>query len=464
MTKEPETRSEKRLEKIAVPRGTADILPQDIASWQKVETIGRTILELYGYREIRTPIFENSGLFKRSLGQTSDIVNKQLLELAGSGRNEDLVAHLEDGSFEPLALRPEGTASIVRSYIENSIDKKESFSKFFYIGPMFRGERPQKGRLRQFHQIGVEAMGPNSSSPYLDAEVIALSMQMIRVLGLDKAKLKINTLGSVADKNNFAKHLRGQLEPHLKELCEDCQNRFERNVFRILDCKNLYCKQVVQKIDLSDSYLSSESRTYFEEVKTTLKGLGVQFEQSPQLVRGLDYYTHTIFEITDSSLGSQDALGAGGRYNDLVRQLGGPAVDAVGFALGIERILLAISKDLSTVDTVSSSLDAYLIPLDELSLKTALAYLENLRLAVYDFKMQNKILKNFSVDMGFRLTSLKSQMRTAHDRKARFVMILGENELKREIITLKDMANGAQEEVSLKEINAMAKRLVEGNK
>jgi histidyl-tRNA synthetase len=359
------------------------------------------------------------------------------------------------------SLRPEGTASIVRSYIENNLDKKESFSKLFYVGPMFRGERPQKGRLRQFHQIGVEAMGPNSSSPYLDAEVIALCMYMLSALGLKDVQLKINTLGTPEDKQNFSTHLREQLKPHLKEFCEDCQNRFDRNVFRILDCKNRGCQAVVNKIDLGDSYLSADSKKYFEEVKAALKGLGIKFEHSPHLVRGLDYYTHTVFEISSASLGSQDALGAGGRYNNLVSQLGGPAVDAVGFALGVERILLAMPKDSALAN---SSLDAYLIALDEPSLKKGFGLLESLRQAVYELKTQNKIQKNFSIDMGFRLSSLKSQMRSANDRGARFVMILGENELKREIITLKDMANGQQEEKSLKDIDNLAKKLIEGSK
>ena len=278
---------------------------------------------------------------------------------------------------------------------------------------------------------------------------------------MKEPKLKINTLSSAEDKQNFAKHLREQLKPHFKELCEDCQNRFERNVFRILDCKNNSCRAIVNKINLGDSYLSAESKKYFEEVKAALKNLGIQFEQSRHLVRGLDYYTHTVFEITDSSLGSQDALGAGGRYNNLVSQLGGPAVDAVGFALGIERILLAMPEGEAAA---ASSLDVYLIPLDEPALKTALGFLEKLRQAIYDFKIQNKIQKNFAIDMGFRLASLKSQMRTANDRGAKFVLILGENELMREAVTLKNMATGEQEEKSLKDVSEIVKKITEGTK
>lgn len=448
------TQKSDMVKKFSAPRGTADILPQDISSWQKVESTARMVLELYGYREIRTPIFEENELFVRSMGESSDVVQKQMLKVFGGPKTLGEALKASEDIVISLALRPEGTASIVRSYIENSIDKKENFSKFYYIGPMFRGERPQKGRLRQFHQIGVEAIGPNSASPYLDAEVIALSVRTLEALGLSGFKLKINTLGSPEDKENFSKSLRKQLQPQVKELCEDCQNRLERNVFRILDCKNKACQAVVAKINLGDSYLSEESRKYFAEVRGALDRLNITYEHSPHLVRGLDYYTHTVFEISSSVLGSQDALGAGGRYNNLVSQLGGPAVDAIGFALGIERILLAIPQDNVAR---SSRLDAYLIALDEPSLKEAFSFLENLRRAVLAGTN-----KNLAIDMGFRLASMKSQMRTANDRNARFVMILGENELKRGIIMLKDMATSQQEEKKIQDINGIIQKLSEG--
>ena len=446
---------ETQAKKFAVPRGTADILPQEVAVWEKVETTARAILDLYGYREIRTPIFEETELFARSMGQTSDVVQKQMLSLQTQHKGD-----AEDIAKAGFSLRPEGTAAIVRSYIENSFEKKEGFSKLFYIGPMFRGERPQKGRLRQFHQIGVEAMGPGTASPLVDAEVITLSMQLLKALGINDAKLRVNTLGSVEDKQNFSKYLREQLKPHLKELCEDCQNRFERNVFRILDCKNKGCKAVVEKIHLGSAPLSTESHQYFTEVKTALTDLGIKFEHTPSLVRGLDYYTHTVFEISSDALGSQDALGAGGRYNNLVTQLGGPQVDAIGFALGIERILLAMPKEESPKP---QGLDAYIIPLDEPSLKRAFRYLEELRRSVYEFKVKDNIPKNFSIDMGYGLGSLKSQMRAANDRGARFVVILGENELEKEKVTLKDMSTGVQEEKDLNDIGAITVKLAEGS-
>jgi len=240
-------------EKISVPRGTADILPADISDWQELEEKARQIFKSYNYKEIRTPIFEETTLFKRSLGQSSDVVNKQLLELSSQRSAES-----DSVELSGLALRPEGTASIVRSYIQNSIDKKESISKLFYMGPMFRGERPQKGRLRQFNQIGAEVIGPDASSPYVDAELIALSVNLIRSFGVSNFELKINTLGSSEDKEKFSKLLRSKLESSRNKLCDDCKSRFERNVFRILDCKNKDCKEIVKNEKIDSSCLSEE--------------------------------------------------------------------------------------------------------------------------------------------------------------------------------------------------------------
>ncbi len=415
------------------PRGAADILPEEIGRWSKIEKAARDVLECYAYREIRTPIFEETELFARSMGQTSDVVQKQMLNLAAQRLSPEVPLELNG-----LSLRPEGTAAIVRSYIQNSLDKKESLSKFFYIGPMFRGERPQKGRLRQFHQIGVEAIGPNSSLPYLDAEVIALAWELLKSFGIKDFQLKINTLGSAEDKENFSRSLREQLSAERNRLCPDCQQRFDRNIFRILDCKNEECKAIVAKLQIGHAHLSSESRDHFLQLKDALNSLGVKYQELPTLVRGLDYYTHTVFEITGSFLGSQDALGAGGRYNNLVGNLGGSSVDAVGFALGIERILLA-SRDEQSV--AENFLMVYVIALDERSLRTAFPMIQLLREA------------GISCEMVYRVASLKSQMSSANKKGARHVIILGENELNKEVVTLKNMQEGNQEEVSIKERN-----------
>ena len=417
------------MNKFSVPRGTNDILPNEASFWQELEGKMRHLLRVYGYKEIRTPIFEETDLFVRSMGQTSDVVQKQMLTLQSQKKSD-----AEDIQTAGLSLRPEGTASVVRSYIQNDLDKKENLSKLFYVGPMFRGERPQKGRLRQFHQIGVEAIGPGTSSPYLDAEVIALSVNILKAAGINNSTLKINTLGSLEDKENFAKLLRQKLKPHIPRLCEDCQKRFERNVFRILDCKNKACKLVVDQLDLGYAHLSPESKKYFDDVKEALDSLDIKYEESAKLVRGLDYYTHTVFEISDSSLGSQDALGAGGRYNNLVSELGGSSVDAVGFALGIERILLAMPKEESGT---GHTIDVYIVALDEIFFKRAFQILNILR------------SKNISSDMSYRISSLKSQMRLADKVGARYVMILGEDEIKKGVVTLKDMKTGTQQEEKL---------------
>lgn len=414
--------------KFSVPRGTSDILPENSPQWQKIEFKFREILKNYNYKEIRTPVFEETDLFARSMGQTSDVVQKQMLNLTSQRKDENGNIQLSG-----LSLRPENTASVVRSYIQNSMDRKESLTKLFYFGPMFRGERPQKGRLRQFHQVGVEAIGPNSGSPYLDAEVISLSVEMLKSLGLDSFKLKINTLGSTEDKNAFSIMLRNKLKDHLGKLCDDCKQRFDRNVFRILDCKVKECKAIVKDVEIDHSYLSKESSKYYSEVKKILDTLEIEYEESLNLVRGLDYYTHIVFEISDPSLGSQDALGAGGRYNGLVSQLGGPEVDAVGFALGIERIMLAGNN--VAIDK-SASLSTYVIALDEGSLPSAFTMLSVMR--------NNGI----SSDMSFQVSSMKSQMRAANKAGAQFVLIFGEDEVVNNTVSIKDMRDGSQQSMN----------------
>ena len=405
--------------KFAVPRGTSDILPDAIPLWEALESKARKICKSYGYREIRTPVYEDVNLFKRSLGQTSEVVNKQLLELA-SGKED-----------EGFALRPEGTAAVVRSYIENSLDKNESLSKFFYIGPMFRGERPQKGRLRQFHQIGAEAIGPNSASPFLDAELIALAMHLLEGFGVKGLKLKVNSLGTEEDKKNFASRLREELSPYKNQLCDECQSRFERNIFRILDCKNEQGKQFMLPTDRAWALTQSqESKDYFQHVLACLFNLGLKPEVSHTLVRGLDYYTHTVFEITAEGLGSQDAVGAGGRYGGLVHELGGSEnVQGIGFALGIERVLLASGQTISA----PSGLDAFVIAMKEEYQPQAFLILQQLREA------------GISSGMNFAGGSMKSQMGRANKANARFALILGEDEIKNNTVALKDMKVSQQE-------------------
>jgi len=407
--------------KFLAPRGTKDILPKEASFYQELEQASRQIFFNYNYKEFRTPIFEDIKLFQRTLGQTTDVVQKQLLTLKNEGEDE-------------FALRPEATASIVRAYIEHDLHLKEGFSKYFYVGPMFRGERPQKGRLREFHHIGAEAIG--SLNPYLDAEMISLAVKLIESFGIEGYTLNINNLGCSKDKENWSKLLRAALKDKIDNFCGLCQDRFQRNVFRILDCKNEVCKEALKKISLKENHICSSCQDHFATVQEALKNLKINFKVSPFLVRGLDYYTRTVFEITHGSLGSQDALGAGGRYDNLISQLGGPDLSAVGFALGVERMFLANKKIKETKD----SINAYFITLDKEASKKGFLLLNNLR------------NENISCDMNYEEASLKSQMRSANKSGAKFVVIIGEDELKNDSVTLKDMSSGNQEKIKTNQL------------
>ncbi len=421
------------IKKFSLPRGTTDILPDEIAAWQDLETTTRRILKTYHYQEIRTPIFEDIRLFQRSLGDTSDVVNKQLLEMKSSQEieNAEQVAMPMESYY---ALRPEGTAAVVRSYLANGLDSKDQLSKLFYIGPMFRGERPQKGRLRQFHQIGVEAIGTRGYLPYLDAEILALAMHLLKDLGVKNPRLKINSLGSQEDKEHISIWLREELGKYKKDLCEKCQSRFERNVFRVLDCKNESCRRIVTSV-VKDLPLSEVSKIYFQAVQEALKKIHIDFEITPHLVRGLDYYTHTVFEITADGLGSQDAVGAGGGYDWLIEELGGSpniTYGAIGFALGIERILLSKGNMIESSDT----LNTFVVSMPNMGQSSALQLVQQLRQA------------SISADMSFFSSSFKSQMSRANKLGARFALILGEEELKNGTVAVKDMLKSVQEPVN----------------
>ncbi len=433
--------------KISSPRGTSDILPDQIAAWQALEQTARNLFKTYGYNEIRTPVFEDTGLFKRSLGETTEVVNKQLLEV----KSQRDGSASDDSSF---ALRPEGTAPVVRAYNQYDLGREEFLSKLFYIGPMFRGERPQKGRLRQFHQMGAEAIGRGANHPLLDAEVIALSVSLLRSLGLNDFKLKINSLGTAEDKQKFADWLRSELKDKMAHLSDACKDQYERNVFRLLDSKDEACKAVIQSIDIGTRHLSESGLKYFEEVKQGLDQLGVAYEVSSQLVRGLDYYTHTVFEISYAGLGAQDALGAGGRYNGLVEQLGGgdrrfpEPIGAIGFALGMERILLALEAQ-GKVLGAPSALDVFVVAGKPEFEKDTFALVSLLR--------QNGI----SADMDFgRGRAFKKQFEQAHKLHARFVLVLGEEEMRHAAVGVKNMDSGEQKVVSRDEIITTIKMML----
>lgn len=400
--------------------GTKDILPEEISWWQKTETTARSIFSVYNYKEIRPPLVEDASLFNRSLGETAEIVQKQMF----------LIKNKED----TYALRPEGTASVVRAFIENNMDKTGGFFKFFYIGPMFRLERPQKGRLRQFHHIGCEVIGSQDTN--IDIEVISLADDLLKNFGIHGYKTKINSLGCLKDKAGLAQVLRDALKNKSAQLCEDCQKRLQTNVLRILDCKNEACRETVNKLNLGNNHLCPDCKEHFDKVKAGLDSLGISYEINPYLVRGLDYYTRTVFEISHEELGSQDALGAGGRYNNLVKDLGGQDTGAIGFAFGIERLFLAAKTD---IESITKSL-VYLIALGSQAKTQGLKLLKYLR--------GNTI----ACDTDYEGKSLKGAMRKANDLSARYVLILGENELNKNTITLKDMVSGEQKEIKMEDL------------
>ncbi|MFA5062493.1 MAG: histidine--tRNA ligase [Candidatus Omnitrophota bacterium] len=400
--------------------GTKDILPEEISIWQHLEEISRNTFSLYNFKEIRPPLIEEAALFNRSLGETAEIVQKQMFLI----NNKD----------ETYALRPEGTASIVRAYIENNLDKTSGFVKLYYIGPMFRLERPQKGRLRQFHHIGCEAIGSQDAN--LDVEIISLADNLLRNFSIENYKIRINSLGCESDKKKLVEILKTSLAEKLENLCPECTTRFENNPLRILDCKNDTCKRIVSEINISESYLCQDCKEHFNKVKNGLDFLRIAYEINPHLVRGLDYYTGTVFEISQKSLGAQDAIGAGGRYNNLTKELGGPQVGAIGFAFGVERLMLAQRENAKT----QRENPVYLITLGEPAKLEGLGILNELR--------KNGV----ACDTNYEDKSLKGAMRKANDLGAHIVLIIGDNEIEKGTITLKDMISGEQREVKAEKL------------
>jgi len=400
--------------------GTKDILPEEISSWQTIETIARRIFSLYNYQEMRTPLIEDASLFNRTLGETAEIVQKQMF----------LIHNQED----TYALRPEGTAAIVRSYLENNLDKEAGFTKLYYIGPMFRLERPQKGRLRQFHHIGCEAIGSAEAS--LDVEVISLAEQLLKNFGISGYKIKINSLGCLKDKAALNLSLKEKLQSKSKQLCDDCQQRLKNNVLRVLDCKNEACQKIVKELSPGAEHLCPECLAHFAKVRNELNNLNIVFEIAPQLVRGLDYYNRTVFEITHPDLGSQDAIGAGGRYAGLVKELGGPDLEGIGFAFGIERLLLAKNS----LSQKQQKKLVYLITLGEVAKSVGLKILNQLRDA------------GIPCDTDYLSKSLKAAMRAANDAGASTVLILGDDELKKNIIAVKNMSDSSQTEIPIENL------------
>lgn len=399
-------------------RGTLDFDTSEALLFRTVNEAAHKIFRLFGYQEIVLPLLEEKGLFAKGVGQGTDIVERQMFKIEG----------------KDVVLRPEGTAQVVRYYIQNSLHKKSDFHKFFYIGPMFRGERPQKGRLRQFHHLGAEAIGDNSI--YLDAEMINLSLKILDAVGIKKKNLLLNSLGCRDDKDKFNRRLKTGLIKHKGHLCEDCRRRLEKNPLRVLDCKKSSCRDAVKDFVAKTGgpfvHLCDRCSGEFKGLTALLKDLGIEPKIDFSLVRGLDYYTNTVFEITSGKLGAQDAIGAGGRYNNLVKALGGPDKKAIGFALGVERILLCLGKS-----SLKPALDVFIaVTSDELK-KPAFKILNSLREA------------GLVCDYDYCQKSLKGQLRFAQKSGARHVVIVGDDEYKQGYLLLKDMEKRSQKQVKL---------------
>jgi histidyl-tRNA synthetase len=409
---------------ISIPRGTQDILPGEVEKWQLIEAKARELCEKYQYKEIRTPIFEHTDLFSRGVGDSTDIVQKEMYTF-------------EDRGKRSLTLRPEGTAAVVRSYVEKKMfGLPNQPVKLYYMGPMFRYERPQAGRFRQFVQFGIEALGSND--PAIDAEVISLAMNLYKEMGLKKLKLIINSLGDKESRNAHRDALVNHFKPRIGEFCHDCQNRLEKNPLRILDCKQDSEHELMKTAPSILEFLNDFSKAYFEKLQRYLTQLDIPFEVDANLVRGLDYYNHTAFEIMSNAegFGAITTLCGGGRYNGLAEEIGGPETPGIGFALSIERFIAALNAEEVELE-INEGIDCYLASLGEEAKDYTVGLLQQLRRA------------GFSAERDYLDRKIKAQFKAADRLKAKFVAVLGDEELKNNRINVKNMATGEQVEIDL---------------
>ena len=405
---------------INIPKGTKDVLPAEAYKWHFVENTARRIAALYGLKEIRTPVFEHTELFLRGVGDTTDIVNKEMYTFLDKGERS-------------ITLKPEGTAGVVRSFIENGGGGGVLPQKMYYITPVFRYERPQAGRLREHHQFGVEIFGGKGAET--DAEVILLARDYIAALGVEGVELNLNSIGCKHCRPKFNEALREYLRPHLSEMCPTCNARFEKNPLRILDCKEEKCAAINAGAPRSVDFLCDECREHFEKLKAILDDCGVAYTLNPKLVRGLDYYSKTVFEFVSTSIGAQGTVLGGGRYDTLIENLGGPSVPAVGFGSGIERMLLVLENTGKTIPQ-EAPLGVYAAGLDEAGRRAAFLLMQQLRKA------------GVSADFDHAARSVKAQFKYAGKVGARFVVAIGSNELESGMYTIKDMAASTSESVA----------------
>ncbi|EJE24309.1 histidine--tRNA ligase [Staphylococcus epidermidis] len=413
---------------IKMPRGTQDILPQDSAKWRYIENRLHTLMELYNYKEIRTPIFESTELFARGVGDSTDVVQKEMYTFKDKGNRS-------------LTLRPEGTAAVVRSYIEHKMQGEPNQPiKLYYNGPMFRYERKQKGRYRQFNQFGVEAIG--AENPSIDAEILAMVMHIYESFGLKHLKLVINSIGDSESRKEYNEALVKHFEPVIDTFCSDCQSRLHTNPMRILDCKIDRDKEAVKNAPRITDYLNNDSKSYYEQVKLHLDNLNISYVEDPNLVRGLDYYTHTAFELMIDNPeydGAITTLCGGGRYNGLLQLLDGPDETGIGFALSIERLLMALDEEGISLD-VSEDFDLFVVTMGEDADRYAVKLINDLR--------RNGI----KVDKDYLNRKIKGQMKQADRLNAKYTVVIGDQELENNEIGVKNMISGESENVQLDEL------------
>lgn len=409
-----------------------DILPGDVETWQFLEREAHRIFKLYGFAEIRVPVVEKTELFCRSIGETTDIVEKEMYTF-------------DDRSSNSLTLRPEGTAPVMRSFIEHKLHALDPVSKLYYMGPMFRYERPQKGRYRQFHQIGAEAIGVDD--PMMDAQVLAMLCHYFDAVGIDNVELHVNSLGCQECRPQYRQALTGYLESRLDKLCADCQRRYQTNPLRVLDCKVPACQEATKDAPSVLDLLCSGCNDHFAQVRQHLQELQIDYTINARMVRGLDYYTKTTFEMVTNQLGSQNAVAAGGRYDGLIKELGGPALPGIGFAMGVERLVLMKGEQ----QVQPPRPDVFLAALGEAAGQKAFALM---------YRLQRLDLR---AEMAFTGKSLKAQMRRAGKLNARYVLMLGEEELASGQAQLRDMDNGSQEPIALEGIEQALLEKTRGN-
>src|ERR1700719_484805 len=409
---------------IKSPRGTRDLLPPETALWNFVEAAVRDVFRAYNFHEIRTPIFESTELFARGVGEETDIVTKEMFTWEDRGR-----AQSDKG--QSLTLRPENTAGVVRAYIEHKLGDR-GLQKLYYIGPQFRRERPQKGRYRQFYQIGAEVIGPTSAgseSPARDAEILELLATLLDRLGIENWKLELNSVGCPNDRAVYNEALRKALEPVVGQMCVDCQRRAVNNPLRVFDCKVPADQPIIEKLPRISQFLDAPCRQHFEQVQEILKSVGVEYHLNDRLVRGLDYYSRTAFEFTHGALGAQNAILGGGRYDGLSESLGGPRAPGIGFAIGEDRLVLALAD---SSQALPRQPDVYIAPLG------AGMDLEAARLA-RELRRHDVV-----VELGDETFRLKKSLETASKIGARFALIVGENEIKSDSFALKNLGTGEQ--------------------